>query len=158
MGGHKFNLQSARKSNTDYTGSDGLNTYIMNFCGPTVSNPDCGGMCCEMQGQAVKFVTIQGDQPPEESFLDPSDYKKGSKLSYEDGDTCYHPGFPGKRFAVVSLKCSETSDTTFTVTQNPQCTFTLEMNLKEACDGSGSSSLAGGLSVGSIILITLVAV
>lgn len=154
VGGHDFDLSGARAS-TDFTASDAMYTYVMNFCGNTV-NSDCAqrtGMACQFEQGEIEAALWKSSDEPDAFLLDPSDPTAGLKLQWDNGDLCYQSGFMGPRHGRLNMKCGSTSDTTFTITESPTCTHNIDITLREACPTDFTPAGEGGLSGGSIFLI-----
>jgi len=157
LGGHDFDLNPARDTSSDYTSSDSDYTYVMNFCGQAM-NADCGqrtGIACQFEGGAIEAALSKDDgSPPLAELLDASTPSKGVQIRYDNGDLCYQTGFMGPRHAILKLTCSADTEKTFTITENPQCTHNIAMNIRAACPLDFTPSGAeGGLSDGSLFLI-----
>lgn len=158
LAGHDFDLNPARSS-SDYTGNDNAFTYILNFCGPTVGELACksrNGTCCRYKEGAIDaMVTKFSNSTPLVQLLDNNKPTDGIQIKYNNGDLCYQEGSMSPRHSILSLTCAYTSDSSFRVTEDPECTHNIALRLRAACPLGFIPSTRRDLNIskGSIFLI-----
>jgi len=156
--GTTYDLSSLHKTSGDYTGSDGVWEYTLNFCGVSHAGTGCtdreAGMCqldrqTKMVSQAFGFY---GQAPqPEFRLLDSANPKGGVILEFTNGDKCGGM-VPKTRVVTLRVSCAGTTDSTFQVNPDTgQCSYTIPFQATAGCPISGDDK--SGLSGGSVFLI-----
>jgi len=147
---------SGLTTKSDYSGSASTYSYKMNVCGMS-NEGKCDQSICQFNAAGEKVAGLgkyDGAQPTW-SYIDPTTPAKGVKAAFTNGNTCWMGG-EQTRYANVLFQCSDSESGTFTIVEDPQCTFTLTMATKKACPGgSGTVTVSVGISGGWVFIILL---
>lgn len=157
VSGSFFDFSSLKGNELTYTAqASAYYSYTLNMCGSV--EDICAGkdsMICQATTITKVFeatIISSSDTPPcTWALADASNPQSGVTITCSNGQTCNG----NVRKAQIQATCDNTatSPTSFSVVENPQCTYTIKFNSAAACPTTPPAK--SGLSGGSIFLIIL---
>jgi len=138
----KFDLNKLRNPTRDYTGSDGTYNYILNVCGPAVSNSMCTrnkqAVCQLSRDDQFSAGLGSFDIQPRETYqlLSAADPRLGLSLKFANGDWCYIEDRRVPRQTTVSFICdpSRPDESVIAVTSSAaNCTYNIKHYSRSIC-------------------------
>jgi len=164
-GGVSYDLSKAQMVDSFYTGTDGKYNYDMQVCGIVGTADQCntkGALICQYDMTSGNFVAVVASATltpePTWNLLDPTNPGGGVTAQFLNGDTCFISGFPRVRTANVNYKCGAGTPKTFTISEDANCVFTVNITGDCFCPGGCPSGSSSSLSGGWVFIIILVVV
>lgn len=136
--------------------------YTLTFCdtAPEASCKDAKGSLCQYDatksnlfvGSLASFTEAPA---PAFAFIDPKNEDSGYQLTFTNGAKC-KTGFSEKdRTVLMKFTCDDSkSERKFSILEEVECSYEIDIATKFACPGGGSDGISGG----AIVLIIIFSV